>query len=74
LLKTISERTVRYETVNAILLNEFLKEHRAFEEEQSRIERSEKQVTVLAAGLRKVSAQLELKKPAPQTALNEGRE
>src|SRR5262249_55974063 len=55
--------TVRYEAVNAMLLNEFLKEHR-------KVERLEKQVEALTAGLKKVSAQLELSKPAPQTALN----
>jgi hypothetical protein len=45
--------TVRYEAVNAMLLNEFLKEHR-------KVEQLEKQVEALTAGLRKVSAQLEL--------------
>jgi hypothetical protein len=55
--------TVRYEAVNAMLLNEFLKEHR-------KVEQLEKQVAALTAGLQKVSAQLELSKPAPQTVLN----
>jgi hypothetical protein len=55
--------TVRYEEVNAMLLNEFLKEHR-------KVEQLEKQVAALTAGLQKVSAQLELSKSAPQTALN----
>ena len=59
--------TVRYDAVNAMLLNEFLKEHR-------KVEQMEKQIEVLAAGLQKVSAQLELNKPAPQTALNDERE
>ena len=55
--------TVRYEAVNAMLLNEFIKEHR-------KVEQLEKQVEALTAGLQKVSAQLELSKPAPQTVLN----
>jgi len=55
--------TVRYEAVNAMLLNEFLKEHR-------KVEQLEKQVAALTAGFQKVSAQLELSKSAPQTVLN----
>jgi Chaperone of endosialidase len=56
--------TVRYQAVNAMLLNEFLKEHR-------KVQELEKQVEKLTAGLQKVSAQLELNKPAPQTVLND---
>jgi trimeric autotransporter adhesin len=55
--------TVRYEAVNAMLLNEFLKEHQTVQE-------LKKQVAELTAGLQKVSAQLELNKVAPQTVLN----
>ena len=55
--------TVRYEAVNAMLLNEFLKEHR-------KVEQLEKQIEALNAGLQKVSAQLEVSKPATQTVLN----
>jgi hypothetical protein len=55
--------SVRYDQVNAMLLNEFLKEHR-------KVEQLEKQVEVLAAGLQRVSAQLETSKAAPQTVLN----
>ena len=62
--------TVRYEAVNAMLLNEFLKEHKAFLEEQRKVEQLEKQVEKLTAGLQTVSAQIELSKPAPQTVLN----
>jgi len=69
--------SVRYEAVNAMLLNEFLKEHRKVEEQESRIgeqeariARQQKQIDALTAGLQKVSAQLELNKPAPQTVLN----
>jgi trimeric autotransporter adhesin len=55
--------TVRYDAVNAMLLNEFLKEHR-------KVEQLEKQVEKLTAGLQKVSDQLELSKPAPQMVGN----
>jgi len=62
--------SVRYEQVNAMLLNEFLKEHRRNEEQQATIARQQKQIEVLVAGLQKVSAQLEVIRPALQTALN----
>jgi trimeric autotransporter adhesin len=69
--------TVRYEAVNAMLLNEFLKEHRTVQElksnaakEEATIARQQKQIEALTAGLQKVSAQLEVSKPAPQTVLN----
>ena len=76
--------TVRYEAVNAMLLNEFLKEHRAVQEQKatisqlkSMVERQEatnaqqqEQMEALTAGLQKVSAQLEANRPAPQTVLN----
>ena len=55
--------SVRYDQVNAMLLNEFLKEHRTVQE-------LKKEVAALTAGLQKVTTQLELSKPAPQTALN----
>jgi hypothetical protein len=59
--------TIRYDAVNAMLLNEFLKEHDAFVQEQRKVQRLEKQVEKLAAGLRKVSDQLEQSKAMPQT-------
>jgi hypothetical protein len=62
--------TVRYEAVNAMLLNEFLKEHGTVQEQGATIARQQKQIEALTAGLQKVSAQLELSKPAPQTVLN----
>jgi Chaperone of endosialidase len=62
--------SVRYDQVNAMLLNEFLKEHRKNEEQEATITSLQKQIEALAADLQKVSAQLELSKPAPQTALN----
>ena len=62
--------TVRYDAVNAMLLNEFLKTHRKMEAQEAMIARQQKQIETLTAGLQKVSAQLELSKPAPHTALN----
>ena len=50
--------TVRYDAVNAMLLNEFLKEHRKNEQQQATIAKQQKQIDALAAGLQKVSAQL----------------
>jgi hypothetical protein len=68
---------VRYEALNAMLLNEFLKEHRKNEEQESKIEqqeakiaRQQKQIDALTAGLQKVSAQIEASKPAPQIVRN----
>ena len=58
--------TVRYEQVNAMLLNEFLKEHRKVEELEANAIRQQKQIDALTAGLQKVSAQLEASKSRPQ--------
>ena len=97
--------TVRYEAVNAMLLNEFLKEHRKVEEQDRKVQEQQatiaqvnatiakqdatitqltsmvtqqqkdfqaaaahqqEQIEALTAGLQKVSARLELNKPAPQ--------
>src|SRR5436190_8941081 len=60
--------TVRYEAVNAMLLNEFLKEHRKNEEQEATIARQQKQIEALAAGLQKVSAQVEMSRRAPEMA------
>ena len=62
--------TVRYEAVNAMLLNEFLKEHRKNEEQEATIERQQKQIDALTEGLQKVNTQLEASKPAPQVVSN----
>ena len=70
--------TVRYEAVNAMLLNEFLKEHRKNEEQQQTIVELKKEIARLgardeeqAAQIQKVSAQLEVSKAAPKTVLND---
>lgn len=84
--------SVRYEAVNAMLLNEFLKQHRKVEELEATVAQQQKdfrstsaqqqkdyqaiathqqkQIETLTAGLQKVSAQIELSKPAPQVAVN----
>jgi trimeric autotransporter adhesin len=64
-------QTVRYEAVNAMLLNEFLKEHQKVQDLESRLAQQEKQIESLTAGLQKVSAQLETSRPAPQVAVRE---
>jgi hypothetical protein len=91
--------TVRYEAVNAMLLNEFLKEHRTVQELKSTVAKQEaiiaqqqkgfqsrlaqqqkdfqataahqqEQIEALTAGLQRVSAQVEMSRPAPKTVLN----
>ncbi len=74
--------TVRYEAVNAMLLNEFLKEHgqvqqlkatvaQQQEEFRAKIAQQQKQIEALTATVRKVSERIELSAPAPQIAANE---
>src|SRR4029077_7552131 len=73
--------TVRYDAVNAMLLNEFLKEHRRVEEQEATIAQLKKDFRATmaqlatrldeqAAQIQKVSAQLEASKPAPQVVNN----
>ena len=76
--------SVRYDQVNAMLLNEFLKEHRKVQEQEATIAQLKandvaqlKEIKALAATLKeqasqiqKVSAQLELQKAAPKSVLN----
>jgi Chaperone of endosialidase len=69
--------TVRYDAVNAMLLNEFLKEHRKVEELSSIVAEQRKEVNALAAAVKeqaaqvqKVSAQVELSKAEPQMVVN----
>jgi hypothetical protein len=73
--------SVRYDQVNAMLLNEFLKEHRKVEnlknDFQATVAQQQKEIAALtatvkeqAAQIQKVSAQLEMSKPATQTVLN----
>lgn len=76
--------SVRYDAVNAMLLNEFLKEHKKVEEQQasmadlkSTVAVQQKEMQVLtaqlkeqAAQIQKVSAQFETSKPAPKVVAN----
>jgi len=73
--------TVRYEQINAMLLNEFLKEHRQVAELKkdfkATVAQQQKEIQALtarlkeqAAQIQKVSAQLEMSKPAPQVVNN----
>ena len=74
--------SVRYEAVNAMLLNEFLKEHKKVEELkndfQATVARQQKEIQALtaqlkeqAAQIQKVSAQIEMSRPAPQIAVSD---
>ncbi len=69
--------TVRYEAVNAMLLNEFLKEHKAFLEEQRKVQKLEAALAAVnerlkeqEAKVERVSAQIEITKAAPQVVGN----
>jgi hypothetical protein len=76
--------TVRYEAVNAMLLNEFLKEHRTVQEQERKVQEQEATIAQLkdgmkvlaasleeqAAQIQKVSAQMEVNRPTPQVVLN----
>jgi hypothetical protein len=93
--------TVRYEAVNAMLLNEFLKEHRKVEQQGRKMQQQEASITQLkstmaqqqkesqsiaaqqqkeiqalttslkeqASQIQKVSAQIEMNRPSPQTVV-----
>jgi uncharacterized coiled-coil protein SlyX len=77
--------TVRYEAVNAMLLNEFLKEHRKVEEQQSTITelnsaiaeqkaanaQQQKQIAALTATVQKLSDRLQLNNSEPQFVAND---
>jgi predicted RNase H-like nuclease (RuvC/YqgF family) len=62
--------TVRYEAVNAMLLNEFLKEHRTVQEQQKEIDTLKRELKEQRALIQKVNDKVKLDKPAPQTVLN----
>ena len=77
LVETGPDGAARYEAVNAMLLNEFLKEHRKNEEQQATIAQLKSGMEALTATVKeqtaqiqKVSAQLEANKPAPQVTTN----
>jgi hypothetical protein len=67
--------TVRYEAVNAMLLNEFVKEHRKVEQLEATAAKQQREITALTSSLNQrasqietVSAELALRKPAPKVA------
>jgi predicted ribosome quality control (RQC) complex YloA/Tae2 family protein len=73
--------TVRYDAVNAMLLNEFLKEHHRVQEQEATIAQLKQDFRATVAELNarlkeqdskieKVSAQVEVSKPAPQVVNN----
>jgi trimeric autotransporter adhesin len=69
--------TVRYDQINAMLLNEFLKEHKKVQDLEATVAQQAKGMEVLTAQLQeqavqiqKVSAELEMSKPAPRTVDN----
>ena len=62
--------TVRYEAVNAMLLNEFLKAHKKVEQLEATVAQQEKVMEALTTQVQKVSAQIQVNKPAPQMAAN----
>ena len=69
--------SVRYDQVNAMLLNEFLKEHKKVQNLEATVAQQQKGMEVLtaqlkeqAAQIQKVSAQVRMSKPAPQMVLN----
>jgi trimeric autotransporter adhesin len=63
--------TVRYEAVNAMLLNEFLKEHRTVQQQQKEIDVLKAELKQQRALIQKVSAQVEVSKASPRTVLND---
>jgi uncharacterized coiled-coil protein SlyX len=76
--------TVRYEAINAMLLNEFLKEHRTVTQQQTKVAeqqstiaelkttvaQQQKQIEALIAGLQKVNEQLEANKASSQMVVS----
>ncbi len=62
--------SVRYDQVNAMLLNEFLKEHRKVRELEKGMAAISTQLKEQAAQIQKVSAQVQVRKPTKEVALN----
>jgi hypothetical protein len=62
--------TVRYEAVNAMLLNEFLKEHRTVQEQQKEIDALRADLKEQKELIQRVNDKVELNRSAPQTVLN----
>jgi Chaperone of endosialidase len=68
--------TVRYEAVNAMLLNEFLKEHRKVEQLQrdytAKFAQQQRQIEALTTDLQKVNQTIKLNRPAARVVKNSG--
>jgi hypothetical protein len=62
--------TVRYEAVNAMLLNEFLKEHQKVQRLEASLAAVNERLKAQDAKIDKVNAKVELTKPVPQVVLN----
>jgi hypothetical protein len=62
--------SVRYDAVNAMLLNEFLKEHRQVQRLEATVAQQQRQIEALTAAVQKVSDQAAFSKPAPQLVAN----
>jgi hypothetical protein len=62
--------TVRYEAVNAMLLNEFLKEHRKVDTLEGVVAQQQKQIEALIATVQKVSEKVDLDKTMPQLVVD----
>jgi len=66
--------TVRYDAVNAMLLNEFLKEHRRVEEQrnyfEAKIRQQQQQIEALTATVQKVSDEMERSQSVPDAVAN----
>ena len=63
--------TVRYDAVNAMLLNEFLKEHHQVQDLKATVTEQQRRIDALTMGLQKVNAQLEASRPAQQVAVKD---
>ena len=63
--------SVRYDAVNAMLLNEFLKEHRTVQAQQKEIDSLKQELKAQRALIEKVSARIDSDKAGPQLAVDE---
>ncbi len=61
---------MRHEAVNAMLLNEFLKEHQKVQRLEAALTAVNERLKAQDAKIDKVNAKVELSKPAPQTVVN----
>jgi trimeric autotransporter adhesin len=62
--------TVRYEAVNAMLLNEFLKEHGQVQQLKATVAQQQKQIEALTTTVQQMTEQIALSKPVPELVAN----